>query len=72
MNVDSQNVCMNGVKRWGGISFVYNLIMALTLVKCKGLGVVMVGLDIKQVLVLDVDRVFSEDDLEIFEVEVVA
>jgi hypothetical protein len=24
MNVDSQNVCMNGVKRWGGIFFVYN------------------------------------------------
>ncbi len=24
MNVDSQNVCMNGVKRWGGICFVYN------------------------------------------------
>jgi hypothetical protein len=46
--------------------------MALALVKCKGLGVVMVGLDLKQVLMLDVDRVLSEDELEILEVEVVA
>jgi hypothetical protein len=46
--------------------------MALALVKCKGLVLGVVGLDLKQVLVLDVDRVFSEDDLEILEVEVVA
>jgi hypothetical protein len=52
--------------------FCLELIMALALVKCKGLGVVMVGLDLKQVLVLDVDRVFSEDELKILEVEVVA
>jgi hypothetical protein len=32
----------------------------------------MVGLDLKQVLVLNFDRVFSEDDLEILEVEIVA
>ncbi len=32
----------------------------------------MVGLDLKQVLMLDVDRVLSEDELEILEVEVVA
>jgi hypothetical protein len=44
----------------------------LALVKCKGFGMVMVGLYLKEVLVLDVDRVFSEDDLEILEVEVVA
>jgi hypothetical protein len=31
----------------------------------------MVGLDLKQVLVLDVDRVLSKDDLEILEAKVV-
>jgi hypothetical protein len=43
------------------------LIMVLALVKPKGLGVVMVGMDMKEVLMkIIIDRKFNENDLKIF------
>ncbi len=70
MTTDSRNVFMNGVREDGEgerdfLSLC--LIMVLALAKSKGLGVVMGGMDLKEVLMkIIIDRKFGEKNLKTF------
>ncbi len=83
MTTNNRNMFMNGVREdveGEGDFLSLCLIMVLALVKLKGLGmvvmglgVVMVGMDSKEVLMkIIIDRKFNENDLKIFYAKVVA
>jgi len=72
MNANSQNVFMNGVTKDGEGFLLFITDYGIGIGEVQGVGSGEGGLDLKQVLMINVDRMFNENNLEIFEVEVVA